>query len=77
MLSKSQLTAFRKVLEQEQVELQERLQTLDRRLSRDVNFNESEDLGDSAVQVLSKEESLFEHNQVIERLGEPTFFQLI
>ncbi len=70
MLSKSQLTAFRKVLEQEQIDLQARLQTIDRRLARDVNFNEAEDLGDSAIQVLNKEEFLYDHNQVIERLGE-------
>lgn len=70
MLSKSQLTAFRKVLEQEQIDLQARLKTIDRRLARDVNFNEAEDLGDSAIQVLNKEEFLYDHNQVIERLGE-------
>ena len=70
MLSKTQLAGFRKVLEQEQIDLQERLQTLNRRLARDVNFNEAEDLGDSANQVLSKEEFLFEHDQVIDRLGE-------
>jgi DnaK suppressor protein len=43
---------------------------LDRRLARDVNFNEAEDLGDSAIQVLNKEGFLFEQNQVHDRLGE-------
>jgi RNA polymerase-binding transcription factor DksA len=70
MLSDSQLAGFRKVLEQEQINLRERLQTSDRRLARDVNYNEAEDWGDSATQVLTKEEFLFEHNQVIDRLGE-------
>ena len=51
-------------------DLQARLKTIDRRLARDVNFNEAEDLGDSAIQVLNKEEFLYDHNQVIERLGE-------
>ncbi len=68
MLSESQLTSFRRMLEQEQRDLQERMQTLDRRLARDDNFNEAEDLGDSAIQVLNKEEFLFERNQVLERL---------
>jgi RNA polymerase-binding transcription factor DksA len=70
MLSETQLAGFRKLLEQEQIDLQQRLRTLDRRLARDVNFNEAEDLGDSAIQVLSKEEFLFEQNQVHDRLGE-------
>jgi len=70
MLSETQLAGFRKLLEQEQIDLQERVRTLDRRLARDVNFNEAEDLGDSAIQVLNKEEFLFEQNQVHDRLGE-------
>ena len=70
MLSETQLAGFRKLLEQEQNDLQERVRTLDRRLARDVNFNEAEDLGDSAIQVLNKEEFLFEQNQVHDRLGE-------
>ena len=70
MLSETQLAGFLKLLEQEQIDLQERVRTLDRRLARDVNFNEAEDLGDSAIQVLNKEEFLFEHNRVHERLGE-------
>jgi RNA polymerase-binding transcription factor DksA len=68
MLSESQLAGFRSLLEQEQLDLRERLQTLDRRLARDDNFNEAEDLGDSAIQVLNKEEFLFERNQALERL---------
>ena len=70
MLSEAQLTDFRKLLEQEHIDFQERLQTLDRRLARDVNYNEAEDLGDSAIQVLNKEEVLFEQNQATDRLAE-------
>jgi len=70
MLSKKQLNGFRQQLDQEKVSLLERLQTLDRRLARDVNFNESEDLGDSANQVLNKEEFLYERNQAQARLKE-------
>ena len=68
MLSETQLAHFRKLLEQELLDLQERQRTLDRRLARDDNFNEAEDLGDSAIQVLSKEEFLFERNQLVDRL---------
>jgi DnaK suppressor protein len=68
MLSESDLTEFRQLLNQERSDLVARLQTLDRRLARDDHFNEAEDLGDSASQVLSKEEFLFERNQTQERL---------
>jgi DnaK suppressor protein len=68
MLSESELTEFRELLNQERSDLQGRLRTLDRRLARDDHFNEAEDLGDSANQVLSKEEFLFERNQTEERL---------
>ena len=70
MLSKKQLSEFRHQLEQEQTDLQKRMRTLERRLARDVNFNEAEDLGNSANQVLNKEEFLFEYNQTSERLTE-------
>ena len=70
MLSESDLTEFRQILYQERLDLKARLRTLDRRLARDDNFNEAEDLGDSANQVLSKEEYLFERNQAEERLRE-------
>jgi RNA polymerase-binding transcription factor DksA len=68
MLSESELAEFRELLNQERLELEGRLQTLERRLARDDNFNEAEDLGDSAVQVLNKEEYLYERNQAQERL---------
>jgi len=70
MLSEAQLAEFRKRLEDEKAELLARKQTLNRRLARDDHYIETEDLGDSAVQVFSKEETLFEHNQIIERLSE-------
>jgi RNA polymerase-binding transcription factor DksA len=70
MLSESELTKFRDILNQERTELNARLRTLDRRLARDDHFNEAEDLGDSANQVLNKEEFLFERNQTEERLRE-------
>lgn len=68
MLSESELSEFRELLKRERTDLQARLSTLDRRLARDDNFNEAEDLGDSANQVLGKEELLFERNQTEERL---------
>jgi len=68
MLTESDLAEFRDLLSQERSELLSRMETLDRRLARDDHFNEAEDLGDSANQVLSKEEVLFEHNQTAERL---------
>jgi DnaK suppressor protein len=68
MLSESDLAEFRELLNRERSDLEARLETLARRLARDVNFNESEDLGDSATQVLNKEEFLFERNQTVERL---------
>jgi DnaK suppressor protein len=68
MLSESDLAEFRELLNRERSDLEARLETLARRLARDVNFNESEDLGDSATQVLNKEEFLFERNQTEERL---------
>ena len=70
MLTESQLAEFRNQLESERSELEARRKTLDRRLARNDNYNEAEDLGDSAVQVLSKEEILFEHNQLLERITE-------
>ena len=70
MLSEVQLAEFRKRLESERAELLARQQTLDKRLARDDHYNETEDLGDSAVQVFSKEETLFEHNQIMDRLAE-------
>ncbi len=70
MLTDQELAEFRQRLEEERLELQGRIKTLDRRLARNDNFNEAEDLGDSAFQVLSKEEFLFERNQVSERLTE-------
>ena len=68
MLGDSEVTEFRELLNQERSDLRARLQTLDRRLARDDHFNEAEDLGDSAIQVLSKEEFLFERNQTEDRL---------
>jgi DnaK suppressor protein len=68
MLGESDLTEFRAILNRERSDLEARLQTLERRLARDDHFNESEDLGDSATQVLSKEEVLFERRQTHERL---------
>jgi len=68
MLTESDLDEFRELLNQERLELEARLQTLNRRLARDDNFNEAEDLGDSAVQVLNKEEYLYERDQAEERL---------
>jgi DnaK suppressor protein len=68
MLTESELAEFRELLSRERSELLARMETLDRRLARDDHFNEAEDLGDSANQVLGKEEVLFEHNQTAERL---------
>lgn len=68
MLSETELTEFRELLSQERAELLDRLKTLERRLARDEHFNESEDLGDSANQVLNKEEFLFERDQAQQRL---------
>lgn len=68
MLSKSDLTEFRELLNRERSDLEARLRTLERRLARDDNFNESEDLGDSATQVLNKEEFLSERSRTMERL---------
>ena len=68
MLTESELAEFRELLSREQTELQARMKTLDRRMARDDHFVEAEDLGDSANQVLTKEEILFEHNQTAERL---------
>ena len=68
MLSESDLTEFREMLSQERSDLEARLQTLDRRLARDDHYIETEDLGDSANQVLGKEEILFERNQTADRL---------
>ena len=70
MISEALLSEFRRMLEQEQNELQDRLRTLERRLARDINFNEAEDLGDSANQVLNKEEFLFEQKQTVGRIAE-------
>jgi len=68
MLSESDLTEFRELLNRERSDLEGRLRTLERRLARDDNFNESEDLGDSATQVLNKEEFLSERRRTMERL---------
>ncbi|MFN2221476.1 MAG: conjugal transfer protein TraR [Chloroflexota bacterium] len=68
MLSESDLTEFRELLDGERSDLEARLQTLERRLARDDHFNESEDLGDSATQVLNKEELLSERSRTLERL---------
>jgi RNA polymerase-binding transcription factor DksA len=70
MLSDKQLTELRQQIEAEINLLQERLRILERRLARDYNFNESEDVGDSAFAVLNKEEFLFEQNRVNNRLIE-------
>ena len=68
MLTESEMAEFRELLSRERSELQARMKTLDRRMARDDHFVEAEDLGDSANQVLTKEEILFEHNQTAERL---------
>ena len=68
MLTESELAEFRELLSHERSELQARMNTLNRRMARDDHFVEAEDLGDSANQVLTKEEILFEHNQTAERL---------
>jgi RNA polymerase-binding transcription factor DksA len=68
MLSESDLTEFRELLNQERSDLEARLRTLERRLARDNHFNESEDLGDSATQVFNKEEFLSERSWALERL---------
>ena len=70
MLTKAQLEEFRQDLEEEQTELLSRKVTLDRRLARNESYNESDDLGDSAWQVLTKEEILSEHNRLTEQLEE-------
>jgi DnaK suppressor protein len=68
MLSESDFAEFRELLNRERSDLEGRLRTLERRLARDDNFNESEDLGDSATQVLNKEELLSERSRTLERL---------
>lgn len=68
MLNQSQLGKFRQRLLDERTELQSRMQTLDRRLARNESYNEADDLGDSAWQVLTKEEILSERNRLTDRL---------
>jgi len=70
MLNENQISEFRKQLKREQVTLQERMQTLDRRLARNDHYNEAEDIGDSATQVFNKEEILYERNRLMGRLEE-------
>ncbi len=70
MLKKSQLGEFRQRLHEEQSELSSRMETLNRRLARNESFNEADDLGDSAWQVLTKEEILSERNRLTEHLQE-------
>lgn len=70
MLTESQLGKFRERLIIEKSQLTARLETLDRRLARNESFNESDDLGDSAWQVLTKEEILSERNRLMDRLDE-------
>lgn len=70
MLTESQLGNFRKQLNSEKAQLNSRLETLNRRLARNDSFNEADDLGDSAWQVLTKEEILSERNQLLERMKE-------
>lgn len=70
MLTKTQLEEFRQHLEGERSELQSRKETLDRRLARNESYNEANDLGDSAWQVLTKEEILSERNRLTEQIEE-------
>ena len=70
MLTKPQLEEFRQHLEEERTELLARKETLDRRLARNESYNEANDLGDSAWQVLTKEEILSERNRLTEQLEE-------
>jgi DnaK suppressor protein len=70
MLTETQLAEFRVGLESDMGELSERLKTLDRRLARNDSYHEADDLGDSSVQVFTKEEVLFERNQLVGRLAE-------
>ena len=70
MLTKTQLEEFRQHLEGERSELQSRKETLDRRLARNESYNEANDLGDSAWQVLTKEEILSERNRLTEQTEE-------
>lgn len=69
MLTEYQVAEFRVKLEQEQSDLETRLVTLDRRLARNGRYNEAEDEGDSAVSVLTKEETLSERNRLTQRLA--------
>ena len=68
MLTETEIAEFRELLIHERSELLARMKTLDRRMAGNDHFVESEDLGDSANQVLTKEEVLFEHKQTAERL---------
>ncbi len=70
MLTKAQIEEFRQHLEEERTELLARKETLDRRLARNESYNEANDLGDSAWQVLTKEEILSERNRLTEQLEE-------
>lgn len=70
MLTKDLLEEFRQKLNEEQTELCSRKETLDRRLARNESYNEANDLGDSAWQVLTKEEILSERNRLNEQLEE-------
>ena len=70
MLTRLELSEFRQRLEEEQAEQQSRKKTVDQRLGRDESYNEADDLGDSAWQVLTKEEILSERNRLTERLEE-------
>ncbi len=70
MLTKAQIEEFRQHLEEERTELLARKETLDRRLARNEFYNEANDLGDSAWQVLAKEEILSERNRLTEQLEE-------
>ena len=70
MLTRLELSEFRQRLEEEQAEQQSRKKTIDQRLARDESYNEADDLGDSAWQVLTKEEILSERNRLTERLEE-------
>ena len=70
MLTKAQIEEFHQHLEEERTELLARKETLDRRLARNESYNEANDLGDSAWQVLTKEEILSERNRLTEQLEE-------
>lgn len=70
MLTKDLVEEFRQKLNEEQTELCSRKETLDRRLARNESYNEANDLGDSAWQVLTKEEILSERNRLNEQLEE-------